>query len=382
MANTSDFKIKIDGVELSPEDIIKQGVIIGDDFLDRNQFEKWFEDLFKRVGANNARLVKFANKLAKDTYVITEKLKNGNNKFTFIKDLEKLNQEFLAFTAGYQKGAGQLGGDISLLTVFGFGTDKEKMYFLEKESSLESNVVEEGKIKFKNSKTALQNLIDVAKVDLSIEKSFESHLTTFKKELETELDSSIRSNLHKWAWYNLEDRYEAFHKEDIDNEGVTLAGYFWGKGHLSGYATEAFTTHLGLFHPNFRKVGVGEGTVIGEFPNGYMDYHLYMILKATKGNTNSQLSGDSVIIDKNGKVIFNTQSKGSVNTSYNFTITYQEFLRNVKEFVDVFRNWNGKSQQEKKELLDILFQKFSTTAFVDIKQRIKDNLVEEVKKQI
>jgi hypothetical protein len=70
-------------------------------------------------------------------------------------------------------------------------------------------------------------------------------------------------------------------------------------------------------------------------------------LSSTKGNTSSQLSGDIVVVDGQGNVRFNIQSKASIKGSYNIYITYQQFLTNVSKFLLIYKNWDGRSETEK-----------------------------------
>ena len=105
---------------------------------------------------------------------------------------------------------------------------------------------------------------------------------------------------------------------------MSLAQYFWGNGHIHGYAAEAYGTHLSLMHNNF--IATEHATelaksVITEH-GGRGSRGLFNLLNSTKGNTSPQLSGDIVIVNPDGTVRFNIQSKASIKSSYNIYITY------------------------------------------------------------
>jgi hypothetical protein len=170
----------------------------------------------------------------------------------------------------------------------------------------------------------------------------------------------------------------------IENDGHTpmsLAKYFWGEGHIHGYTSEAYGSHLLLTHPNFlvdEHVAELKKSVIDEH-GGKGSSNLYTLLASTKGNTSSQLSGDIVIIDGDGRVKFNVQSKASMKSSYGIYITYQKFLSNVYTFITIYKDWDKKTELEKEQDINFLFNAFSTTAWVPLKTKVESNLKKEIK---
>lgn len=383
MSNKGDISFEINGLELSVDDAIRKGVVIGDSFLTREQFGEWFEELVDELGEDNERLGLFAENLKKSIKTVQRKDKEPIARFQ--RNLDALHKEFVSFTAGYKNGMQGIGGDISLLTIFNFGENPdEEIYLLSKEEELDSTVTKKlGKKIFFNTKENLEQLITQVDKAVKLDNCFKFHLNQFSTQLNEALsEKSERQPLHVWSSYNMRRRYDVFHKEKgQDNSGVSLAQYFWGEGQIPGYVSEAFGTHLGLLHRDLTNIGENSPSVIDEL-GGKTSTYLYSVLGATKGNTSSQLSGDIVIIDENGNVKFNTQSKATVGSRYDIHITYQQFLTNVQNFIEVFQNWSKKSQSEKQKDLDTLFKKFSTTAFIDIKDKIPQALANEVKKQI
>jgi hypothetical protein len=94
------------------------------------------------------------------------------------------------------------------------------------------------------------------------------------------------------------ERYKAFEKNN-GHRPVSIGRYFWGRGHMHGYAAEAFGTHLALIHPDALMGSHIENlkkSVISEH-GGPGSVDLFNLLAATKGNISSQLSGDIVVVD-------------------------------------------------------------------------------------
>lgn len=369
------LSVKVDGLDRINYQT-QTGVIIGDSFLTKEKFRKWFEEL---LGASDSEeYAKFAEEMDKEIKKIKDRAENEEiTKFT--KNLHHLQTLFLKFTTKTSMG-GALGGDISLLTTFNFGNQNQDTYFVTKEENLPSRIRSKtGGLALRNSKTSLDNLIKEAEIAKKMNSNFQQHLQNFYIELQEEdYSEKDRRKLYVWAYYNMKNRY-------LENEGKTptsLARYFWGDGHLHGYVNEAYGTHLSLTHSNF----LAEEHIL-ELKKSVIDEHggrgskgLFTLLASTKGNTSSQLSGDIVVVDKEGRVTFNIQSKASIKSSYNIYITYQQFLTNVNKFLAIYKNWSNKTEKEKEEDLNVLFKAFSTTAWVPIKEELNNNIKQELQR--
>ena len=275
-----------------------------------------------------------------------------------------------------------LGGNISLLTTFDFGKNKsQETYFLMKESDLPSSLNENGEKTYLNTKENLNNLIAQGKKLKKLDESLDSHLRGFSNQLTRKNTQSKdeRQQLYIWAYCNMKERFK---KNRNIQHPISLSKYFWGNtSNAHGYATEAFGTHLALMHPNALMNGhieeLKKTSVIQEH-GGAGSHELFSLLYSTKGNTMSQLSGDIIVVDGNGNVTFNIQSKASRKSAYNFTIAYQQFLKNIMLFKDIYeKNLGAKSAGEiPQKDIDALFKAFSTQAWVPI-QKVLGNKIDE-----
>lgn len=351
----------------------QSGVVVGNNFLNRTDFEEWFKDLLQFSDSDEFKL--FASKL--EGAVKKLQTAQGQEITRFNKNLADLQLLFLSFTA--LAGKGTLGGTIGLLTTFNFGDQDAATYYLAKEEDLPSRIRDRtGGTVFTNSKTALDNLVaDVQKAQ-RMNDAFQQHLQNFLVELQEEdYDESDRRKLYIWAYYNMKNRF----KENQGQTPMSLARYFWGNGHIHGYTAEAYGTHLSLVHNDFMAM---EHTtelaksVIAEH-GGRGSRGLFNLLNSTKGNTSSQLSGDIVIVNPDGTIRFNIQSKASIKSSYNIYITYQKFLSNVYSFLSIYKN-AALNQAIEQQDIDTLFKAFSTEAWTPISKDINKNISTEVDK--
>lgn len=296
----------------------------------------------------------------------------------FTSDLEKISRIFSNFMMG-------LGGDISLLTTFNFGSKDAQVYFLTKEEDLPSQVNEVGEKTYLNT---LENLKLVQKNGKQLQQlndTLKSHLGGFYRQL---TDSNLQNkeeyqNMRVWSSYNMKERYKIFEDKD-EHHPVSIGRYFWGKGHIQGYANEAFGAHLALVHPNVlmgEHISKLKQSVISEH-GGPGSVDLFNLLVSTKGNTSSQLSGDIVTVDKDGRVIFNIQSKSSRYAAYSFTITYQKFLQNMMLFLDTYEKYIDNIEAIEQKDIDALFNAFSTKAWVPISNEVAKRIDEEVNEML
>ena len=366
--------VKVDGInEITYE--AQSGVAVGKNFLNKQQFRQWFEEL---LGAKNTQeYIEFANILEANVKKLTTIHEQEITKFS--KNLADIQQKFLNFSARTSFD-GSLGGDIGLLTTFSFGQENSNTYFIYKEEELPSRIRKRsGGVAYTNTYSALEELVQDVNKGVKMNSNFQHHLQNFYIQLQDPkiANNSERQNLYIWAQHNMKRRYLA-------NDGKTpmsLAKYFWGEGHLHGYISEAYGSHLMLTHSNFlvdEHVTELKKSVIEEH-GGPGSNNLFTLLASTKGNTSSQLSGDIVIVDSEGRIKFNVQSKASMRSSYGIYITYQKFLSDVYKFLTIYKGWDNKTEQEKNEDLDVLFQAFSTTAWVPIQEQLNRNIHEEYK---
>ena len=369
----AQLDLKVEGVDVTY--LAEQGIVIGDNFLSKDNFRQWFEELL------NAKESKEYSDLAKALEKNVKKITSANDQeiTKFSKNLDQIQELFLTFTAKTSL-QGSLGGKIGLLTTFNFGDKEQETYYLAEEDSLRSRTRHKtGGKAYTNTQASLKELTDSAHKAVRMNQNLQQHLYNFYIQLQDDQDfaESDRQKLYIWAYQNMKKRY-------IENDGRTpmsLAKYFWGEGHIHGYASEAYGSHLLLTHPNFLVDEHGtelKKSVIDEH-GGKGSSNLYTLLASTKGNTGSQLSGDIVIIDRDGRVKFNVQSKASMKSSYGIYITYQKFLSNVYTFITIYKDWDKKTELEKEQDINSLFNAFSTTAWVPLKNRVENNLKKEIK---
>lgn len=292
----------------------------------------------------------------------------------FIGDLEYMRQIFSTFIL---KG---FGGDINLLSTFNF-TTKHKgtdVYYLENENNLPSMVNPAGARVYENTKHNIDNLVRTGKNLNKLNQSLVSHLNGFDKALRDKSTQSKeeRQAMYKWASYNMPVRWR---DQKEKPHPISMARYFWGESRtIRGYVAEAFGTHMALIHPEalMENHVVNLSNAVIKEHGGPGSDELFTLLHSTKGNISGLTSGDIVVIDGDGRVIFNIQSKASSRGNYSFTIAYQEFIRNLFLFRDVYENalWNGASDKD----IDMLFNKFSTNAWVPIKKKLEKAIGETI----
>ena len=351
----------------------QSGVVIGDKFLNRADFEILFKDLLAKSNLYHDFRLKIMN-ARKAISIIQTKL-GQKNISEFVSDLDAVStifsEEFL----------GGLGGTISLMTSFNFGSADQSIYYLTDEKSLPSAVDEKGVRTYYNAKKELMNLKDGAQKLKKLNDALNNHLNGFSAQLKSK---SLQSkddyiNMRKWSYYNMRQRYKAFPRKRHHYGSISIADYFWGKNsQVHGFILESFGTHLALMHPNAflgQHVKNLRKSVIEEH-GGPGSTNLFNILNSSKGNVSSQLSGDIVTVDGRGNVKFNIQSKGSTGSSYHFTLTYTRFLSNVRLFLDTYEKYLDGSTIDPRDI-DDLFNKFSTKAWVPIKKKLEEAITKE-----
>lgn len=354
----------------------QQGVVLGDKFLGKQDFAEAFRSMLKNTeGYVNLR---YNLAQAKKIISITQKGNTTQTITEFTSDLETIARLFSAFMGG-------LGGDISLLTTFNIGKKSAQTYFLMEENDLPSQINESGEKIYLNTLESLkQSKLEADKLK-RLNDTLKSHLNGFFRQLTT---TNLQSeddyiNMRVWSYYNMRDRYKAFEAKN-GHYPVSLGRYFWGRGHVQGYAAEAFGTHLALIHPNAlmgEHISNLKKSVISEH-GGPGSIDLFNLLASTKGNTSSQLSGDIVVVDANGRVQFNIQSKASKYGAYEFTITYQKFLQNMMLFLDTYEKYVENPKAIEEADINALFNAFSTNAWVPISTELANRIDEEIDAQM
>lgn len=354
----------------------QRGVVLGDSFLTREDFA----DAFRTMLKNSEGYVNLRYNIAQAKKIISI-VQKGNTQQTiteFTSDLDKIAELFSGFMMG-------LGGNISLLTTFNMGKKSAQTYFLMREKDLPSQINEAGERTYLNTLSTLKQAQLGADKLKQLNDALKSHLNGFYRQLIALRTQSYGDyeNMLIWSQQNMPERYRVF-KESGGKYPISIGRYFWGRGHIHGYAAEAFGTHLALIHPNAlmgQHISNLKKSVISEH-GGPGSADLFNLLVSTKGNTSSQLSGDIVVVDVNGRVQFNIQSKASKCGAYDFTITYQSFLRKMMLFLDTYDKYMANMGAIEETDIDALFNAFSTQAWVPISKEVAHRIDEEVDKLI
>lgn len=361
----------------------QEGIVLGSNFLDQDAFTKHFATIVKQ------QQTQFENEFER-VWTTAEKwssnfIKNGERVsiVTVLNNLQPVAEAFARFIGGSQ---GQLGGEISLLTTFNFGSKDQETYFVPMENTVYHERDEMGRFVYKNTQKNLNTLMTQTNGLVKINQALKSHLNGFNTQLRARatLTKDDYIFLRKWSYNNLRERYNRV-TENHGTHRVSLATYFWGNGYLHGYISEAYGAHLAMKHPDFLQGHINKlhKSVIVEH-GGPASIDLYQLLKSTKGNTSSQLSGDIVVVDSDGNVQFNIQSKASTRGAYDFTITYQKFMQNIDKFRELYydctQNPNLINQSAKQ-----IFNMFKTSAWVPIRKKLEEEIafeIEEINSQV
>lgn len=357
---------------------LSSGVVLGDRFLNQEDFSMVFKQLLKDSEAY-AQFNYGLMHVQKINHIILGAKGQVKTVTEFMNQLQAIQD---LFSQTMLKG---LGGNISLLTTFNMGqAKKQESYYLANENDLPSFIDGLGQKTYQNTQQSLTNLqLETSKLK-KINDAFGKHMRGFYQQLVSKntQNKEQRQALYIWAYDNLRDRYNAINKVP---HPVSLARYFWGGGKIQGYTAEAFGTHLSLVHPNvltqLHAEELIKSSVIAEH-GGPGSHDLFSLLASTKGNTMSQLSGDIVVIDGNGNVIFNIQSKASRGGDYSFTITYQRFMQNIMLFKEIYEKFLAGYGNEQD--IAVLFNAFATQAWVPIKTQVEkqaDEVVNDLIKQ-
>lgn len=359
----------------------QDGILLGKDILNEIDFTEHFRALVHEQ--SNQFKQDFFNAWQSGSKWITTVMDSKGNKkniMTVMNNLQPIATAFAKFIGGNY---GELGGEISLLTTFNFGNNTaQETYFVPSENTVYHKRDEMGREKYDNTQKTLENLLSEGQKLVKLDNALKSHLNNFNTQVRARnlLTKEDYQFLRAWSYYNLKGRYKAIEKGN--KAQVSLARYFWGGGQWPGYISEAYGAHLAMKHSDFMEdhaEKLRQSSVIAEH-GGPGSVDLYQLLKSTKGNTSSQLSGDIVVVDENGNVTFNIQSKASRKGEYQFTITYQQFMRNIDTFIKLYEECvqdDSLIEQSAKQI----FQLFKTSAWVPVQKKLEEE-IEKQRKQI
>lgn len=359
----------------------KDGILLGSNLFDEQQFVEIFKELLRDKQQTYRETFLPVWLAAKKWVSIVMTKGETQSVTTVISNLQQVASAFAQFVGGDY---GQLGGDISLMTTFNFGDQNQEIYYLPQEDTLSHKIDETtGELVYNNTQQTLEKLIEEGKDIQRVNESLKSHLNLFNTQLRNRdiYNKGDYPFLRAWSYYNMRERHDKISKQYKSR--VSLARYFWGGGQWAGYISEAYAAHLAMKHPDFMQQHAAKlmSTIpsVVEEHGGPGSPDLYSLLKSTKGNTSSQLSGDVVVIDGEGNVKFNIQSKASRRGAYGFTITYKQFMRNIMKFMDLYEACTedeSLAEQSAKEI----FNMFKTQAWVPVQQKAQEEVNKEIKK--
>ena len=352
------------------------GIVLNNEVLSKEQFRKFFPSLIEQVKKEDFdRFHEVLAGLQKITHITGEK---GNVKTTteYVSDLEAISK---LFSSTILKG---LGGTIELFSVFNFKkSGAPEAYYLMDSDDLPSSINGYGGKVIHNTKENLDALVKQGYNAVKLNQAFTSHLNGFRAQVssKSEFSKDHRKALHQWAYYHMEKRYNEVRTQRKKMVGsarnISLATYFWGNSrNKHGYIAEAYINHLTLSHAQLltaERVERFKQSVVSEM-GGYSSPSLYSLLYATKGQVGSQLSGDIVVIDEQGRVIFNVQSKATRGLNYNVNITYQKFIQNLYTARDIYEKYFYSNQQITEQDIDALFKAFSTQVWAPLNREVNE----------
>lgn len=345
----------------------RSGVVLDDKFLSFEEFKKAFKDMLLKSEAYTNLRYNMAQ-TQKIIHIMNTPIgRIGVAEYT--EHIHEIITEFSKFMGG-------LGGNIGLLTTFSFGKQSQRTYYLANQEDLPSYQDVMGHQTYENTRQSLIRLSkQIENLEL-LDKTFKKHLMEFSNQLHnpTAYSKDNFISLRKWSYYNLPKRWKAYERGTMHS--ISYSDYFWGRGQSQGYIAEAYGTHLALIHPN-ALVGAHikqlKSSVISEH-GGFGSNGLFELLGATKGNTSSHLSGDIVVVDGNGIIQFNIQSKASKNTKYNINIAYQDFMKKMEVFLRIYEKYSDDIENIADEDVMILFNMFKTSAWVPIEEELLNNI--------
>ena len=363
------------------------GIILDDKFLSKEEFRPIFRQILIDLTSSRTELEEFKEALLglRTINSITLNKKGKIMKTTeFHGELEKIHEIFI------NKILKGLGGNIDLFTSFQVaGKNYLPSMYLVSEKDLPNSINSIGEKVIFNTKSNLEDLLKSSERACKLNDAVTKHFNDFYLQLNNPSTQSNddRLRMYLWAYYNMKERYLAMDKHYNNKKTMrsSIAYYFWGKSKTRhGNIAEAYGSHLALKHEEILKnslqslmSSMSTSTVIEEHGGPSSD-EFFRLLASSKGNTASFYSGDIVVVDGNGQIKFNIQSKASRGVSYEIQIHYQKFIENIHYVYELFLNYqlNGTVNEQD---IDKVFNLFATKAWVPIKKGI-NNIVYNLNK--
>lgn len=293
----------------------------------------------------------------------------------FFRDIEKVSEPLANFMKS-------LGGDqIGLLTTFNFNDqEKIKTYFLADEKMLVGKKVNQiGEKNINNTLAKIKQLKESSESLILLNEVMQNHLQNFYRQVQNPQlqDKKDFIKMRVWSYYYMKNRYDAYER---GSEQISLAEYFWGGGYYHGYVNESFGNHLVMQHAQALSKNHATSlrrSVIEEH-GGTGGKSLFLLLQSAKGNLDAHWGGDIILIDHEGKVIYNIQAKGSVNTSYNYVHNYKKYVQSLQALINFFLEITKRGIENiKDEDVEQLFEKFSATVLQKIEQELNEQVENE-----
>lgn len=293
----------------------------------------------------------------------------------FFRDIEKVSEPLANFMKS-------LGGDqISLLTTFNFNDqEKIKTYFLADEKMLVGKKINQiGEENINNTLAKIKQLKESSESLILLNETMKNHLWNFYKQIQNPQlqDKKDFIKMRVWSYYCMKKRYDAYER---GSGQISLAEYFWGGGYYHGYTNESFGNHLLMQHAQALSKNHATSlrrSVIEEH-GGAGEESLFLLLQSAKGNLDAHWGGDIILIDQEGKVMYNIQAKGSVGTSYSYIHNYKEYVQSLQALINFFLEITKRGIEDiKEEEVEQIFKKFSATVLEKVEQELNEQIENE-----
>lgn len=173
-----------------------------------------------------------------------------------------------------------------------------------------------------------------------LESAFQKHYNDFDNQLLRTLNDEQRQALYIVSYYRSRKTYNRIKRQ----ENETYKSSIFSNQQL-GKQVEAFFTHLSEEHSNFFNYAKD----ISKMPNNYklskkdcfeelFDTNLSVLIKAQNqlfdalNSTSWYKTGDIMVFDAKGKIIYNIQLKSTEKSSKSFSLSLKEFEQTLKSF--------------------------------------------------
>lgn len=336
----------------------KKGILLNGDFMDKNAFVNYFQNTLLNNSSYRHSL-SYLQRMGHIAEKLIDQLEAGVNPSKISLNLGILGERFTDFLGT------SFGGEIALASVFQLNSKEEgkgvKIFYLDKQEKIR-NAVYNYENKLTKFKEKIDGLIDYSE-------KLNKHLEEFYFQLTQPLNKiqtyQEYSKMRTWIYNNLsKERFKEGKK--LKRFNSTFVQHFYGKTQTQrGYVTESFFAHQVLFHKGIDSQSVKE-TVISEM-GGAGNENLFKLLASSKGNITGILGGDIIVIDKNGNIVYNIQSKATVKNSYSFQLSLKSFLQDMMEFIAIYKKYyNNKTiSQIAEEDAEKMFNFFAADVWVE-----------------